>query len=71
MAAQPGQPATGRNRRGAIQWLLVIPFIATLFPFFFNYQEPSLIGLPFFYWYQLAWIPITVFLTWLVYRVEE
>ena len=60
-----------RPRRGAIVWLLILPFIATLFPFFFNYQEPSIIGLPFFYWYQLVWIPISVFLTWLVYRVEE
>lgn len=59
-----------KSRRGALYWLLLIPFIATLFPFFFNYQEPTLIGIPFFYWYQLVWIPITVFLTWLVYRVE-
>ena len=30
--------------------------------------EPSLFGFPFFYWYQFAWVPITSFLIWLVYR---
>jgi hypothetical protein len=25
-------------------------------------------GFPFFYWYQLAWVPISSLLTWLVYR---
>ncbi len=69
--ASKGSQTTPRHGRGALYWLLVIPFIATLFPFFFNYWEPAIIGLPFFYWYQLVWIPITVFLTWLVYRVEE
>ncbi len=63
--------SAAKSKRGALYWLLLIPFITTLFPFFFNYREPTIIGLPFFYWYQLIWIPITVFLTWLVYRVEE
>lgn len=62
---------TSKHGRGSLYWLLIIPFIATLFPFFFNFQEPAIAGLPFFYWYQLVWIPITVFLTWLVYRVQE
>ena len=35
--------------------LLVIPFIATLFPALYNSLEPRLFGMPFFYWYQLAW----------------
>jgi len=35
--------------------LLVIPFIATLFPAIYNRIEPPLFGMPFFYWYQLAW----------------
>jgi hypothetical protein len=35
--------------------LLLIPFIATLFPGFYNQLDPRLFGMPFFYWYQLAW----------------
>jgi uncharacterized membrane protein len=35
--------------------LLLIPFVATLFPAFYNALEPRLFGMPFFYWYQLAW----------------
>jgi hypothetical protein len=39
--------------------LLVIPFAATLLPFLYNRAEPQLFGMPFFYWYQLAWVLIT------------
>lgn len=39
--------------------LLVLPFIGTLFPPLYNRLEPSLFGLPFFYWYQLAWVVVT------------
>ncbi|HUA09986.1 MAG TPA: DUF3311 domain-containing protein [Candidatus Acidoferrales bacterium] len=35
--------------------LLLVPFIATLFPALYNSLEPQLFGMPFFYWYQLAW----------------
>jgi hypothetical protein len=35
--------------------LLLIPFIATLFPALYNKLDPPLFGMPFFYWYQLAW----------------
>jgi Protein of unknown function (DUF3311) len=54
--------------RRALYWLLVIPFVAVLFPSFFNYDAPALGGMPFFYWYQLLWVPITVALTWYVAR---
>lgn len=39
--------------------LLVLPFIATLVPQFYDRLEPALFGLPFFYWYQLAWVIVT------------
>ncbi|HUZ48527.1 MAG TPA: DUF3311 domain-containing protein [Candidatus Dormibacteraeota bacterium] len=35
--------------------LLVIPFIATLFPGLYNRLEPHIFGMPFFYAYQLIW----------------
>jgi hypothetical protein len=48
-------------------WLLVIPLIGLLVPPIYNHEGPTLIGLPFFYWYQLAWVPLSVAITWLVY----
>jgi len=47
--------------------LLIIPFIALLFPPFYNFREPEFIGIPFFYWYQLLWIVITAIITAVVY----
>lgn len=39
--------------------LLILPFFGTLLPWIYNRAHPSLFGLPFFYWYQLAWVVIT------------
>ena len=39
--------------------LLLLPFAGTLLPWIYNRPEPALFGLPFFYWYQLAWVPAT------------
>ncbi|WP_249780770.1 DUF3311 domain-containing protein [Bradyrhizobium sp. dw_78] len=49
-------------------WLLIVPFIAMVIPSFFNFRDPAIDGVPFFYWYLLLWIPLTAFLTWIVYR---
>ncbi|MBV8489434.1 MAG: DUF3311 domain-containing protein [Candidatus Eremiobacteraeota bacterium] len=46
--------------RRALRWLLLIlPFVATLLPWIYNRAEPELFGMPFFYWYQLAWVLVT------------
>lgn len=42
--------------------LLLLPFPGTLLPGLYNRIDPTLFGLPFFYWYQLAWIPVTTIL---------
>ena len=49
-------------------WLLVIPLLGTLIPPIYNSEDPRLIGIPFFYWYQMLWVPISVFCTFTVYR---
>jgi hypothetical protein len=49
-------------------WLLVIPYIGLLWVPFYNKYDPVLFGFPFFYWYQLLWVPITATLTWIAYR---
>ena len=48
--------------------VLLIPFVGLLWVSSYNMAEPALFGFPFFYWYQLAWVPVTAFLTFLVYR---
>jgi hypothetical protein len=55
---------------GLRMWLLLLlPFIGLLWVPFYNTDTlPALFGFPFFYWYQLLWVPITAFLIWLVYR---
>jgi hypothetical protein len=49
-------------------WLLLIPFVGVLIPPLYNSEDPKLIGIPFFYWYQLAWVPLSVVVTTIVYR---
>jgi len=42
--------------------LLILPFIGTLLPPIYNRPGPALFGMPFFYWYQLAWVIATAVL---------
>ena len=51
--------------------LLLLPFVGLLWLPFYNFAEPSLFVFPFFYWYQLAWVPISSLLIWLVYRSQR
>ena len=51
--------------------LLLIPFLATLYPPLYNRADPVLAGIPFFYWYLLAWVPITALLTWIAERLRK
>ncbi|MEV4335399.1 DUF3311 domain-containing protein [Streptomyces sp. NPDC049597] len=39
--------------------LLIAPFVAMLWVSSYARTGPDLGGAPFFYWYQLLWIPIT------------
>ena len=52
----------------AIQLLLLLPYLGLLGVPLYNRHDPVLFGFPFFYWYQLLWVPITVVLIWAVYR---
>jgi hypothetical protein len=51
--------------------LLLIQFIAVLWPPFYNTAEPELVGIPFFYWYQLLWVILGAILTAIVYFATE
>jgi len=58
-----------KNRRW--YWLLLAPFVATLYPPFYAHAEPALFGFPFFYWYQIAWIAISAAIVWIVYKATQ
>ncbi|MHB8398480.1 MAG: DUF3311 domain-containing protein [Candidatus Limnocylindrales bacterium] len=59
----------GRRRRVAL--VLVIPFIAVLWPPFYAALQPEWQGIPYFIWYQFLWAIISAALTVAVYRVQD
>jgi hypothetical protein len=64
-------PPAGAPRRPPSSpfWYLILlpPFVGLLWVPFYNSVEPSLGGVPFFYWYQSAWILVSTALTAAVY----
>jgi hypothetical protein len=58
----------GHERNKGWYWLFLVPFFAAFFPWIYNTRDPELAGMPFFYWYQMLWVPLTVILTIIVYR---
>jgi hypothetical protein len=57
-----------RQHSRAWYLLLLVPLIGTLIPTLYNQEDPTLGGIPFFYWYQLLWVPLSVVVTGIVYR---
>jgi FtsH-binding integral membrane protein len=57
------------GRRSSPLWylLLLLPFVVMFWVSSYNSVEPAWGGVPFFYWYQLLWIPIGAVLTLIVY----
>jgi hypothetical protein len=55
----------------AIRLLLLVPYLGLLWVPFYNRALPALFGIPFFYWYQLAWIPLGALLLLPIYRAER
>ncbi|HUX22953.1 MAG TPA: DUF3311 domain-containing protein [Spirochaetia bacterium] len=51
--------------------LLIIPFIATMFPSFYSFEKPQVWGFPFFYWYQMLWVIISAVITFVVYQATR
>jgi hypothetical protein len=48
-------------------WLLLVPIVLLAYPPLYNRMDPELAGLPFFYWYQLAVVPVGVACTTVAY----
>lgn len=58
---------TPSRRWHPIVILLLLPLVAVLVPEIYNRKDPSIGGMPFFYWYQLAWIAGVAVCTAIVY----
>lgn len=62
----------GRPRRfRLVHLLLAVPYLAVLWPPFYNHIEPAFAGVPFFYWYQLLWIVLGAAVLIPVYLADE
>lgn len=51
--------------------LFVIDFVIVLWPPFYNKIEPTLIGIPFFYWYQVPCVVVSAVITAFIYFITE
>lgn len=54
---------TSRGRWGLIGLLLTPAVVLPLWVSLYDREDPTLFGFPFFYWFQLALIPVAVCLT--------
>lgn len=58
-----------KERDGWSWWylLFVVQFLIILWPPFYNRVDPTVMGIPFFYWFQLLWVIVSAVLTAVVY----
>ena len=60
--------AKKRETNRGVYWLMLLPVLGVLFPWIYNTDSPEFIGIPFFWWYQIAWVPGCAVVTFIVYR---
>ena len=51
--------------------LFVVQFLVILWPPLYNKAEPTLFGIPFFYWFQLLWVLVSAVFTAVVYLMTR
>src|ERR1700720_3702261 len=69
-----GRLPMNNSRDHAWSWwylLLLLQFVPALWVPFYNSVEPSFVGMPFFYWFQLALVFISAAVTAVVYWATE
>ncbi|MER5196044.1 DUF3311 domain-containing protein [Streptomyces sp. NPDC002755] len=57
--------------RVAIGFCLIAPFVAMLWVGSYAKVDPAFIGIPFFYWYQMLWVPLSAALTVTAYKLWQ
>ena len=65
MASRP-TPAS----RAVVYTLFAVITVVTLWVPAYNRLEPTVFGIPFFYWFQLAWIVAAAIVTFVAYRLK-
>jgi len=58
-----------KSRSKSRLWLLLLtlPYLGLCFPALYARATPTLLGFPFFYWYQFLWVILTSAILGLVY----
>jgi len=76
--SSPDVPTRGPARPGPYiisGVLLAIAIVVPLYVPAYSFDQPRLAGMPFFYWYQMMWIPVTACLVgisyWLVSKEDR
>jgi hypothetical protein len=72
-AHAPVDPAEGGSHVTWSWWylLLLFQFVPALWVPLYNSVEPTFIGMPFFYWFQLALVLVSAAITAFVYFATE
>ncbi len=65
------EPVAAKVSRRFALFLLLIPFIGTLWVSSYASADPAWFGIPFFYWYQFLWVIISAVLTAIVYFADR
>jgi hypothetical protein len=65
--AQPAPSGKSPATWGAVTVLLIVAIIGTLWVPIYARSMPQLGPFPFFYWYQLIWVPLTAAILWICY----
>ena len=62
-----------KAKRNPSTWLmLLVPYLALCFPKLYARATPTLLGFPFFYWYQFLWVVLTSIILGAVYlRIKD
>jgi hypothetical protein len=70
--SDPDVPTRGPARPGPYAIAGVIIVVAIVLPLIvplYAFHDPTLGGMPFFYWYQLLWVPIDSLLLWITFLI--
>ena len=66
----PGTPRPSPMTRALVTALILLVVVVTLWVPLYNRIEPSWHGIPFFYWFQVAWIGVAAIVTFVAYRLK-
>ncbi|MFE7777778.1 DUF3311 domain-containing protein [Streptomyces sp. NPDC057445] len=57
--------------RVVVALCLIAPFVAMLWVSSYAKVEPTFVGIPFFYWYQMLWVIVSTTLTVIAYQLWQ